>query len=505
MPKQQPANTIGVTRNPFTKVTSLVLTISVLIYGLVVRIATITDFKIYKDSYKFLLLARAFQQGQPISEIYPNYPDFLGVVFYKWLYPFLIGITARIVEFFQFDKGNFLSNNYFEYIANAIVILSSIATLFILYKICKSLKFTKIQTLGTLILFWLSGTQIIWNRFIITDTLAGLIVAIVFYIWVRILENPRKQSLKTRVSLWLSCIAAAICRPELAVLLVFPIVVSLPNNATTKSALTFHKWTRISWGAFVLITAISFIFSKIFTRNISGDILLWGLIALLAVDVFLKKTDKSIVIPTYAALTVGILELIYFLFNPYISRYIVILMPLLTILGGYSLGFTIRDTIKNLNSVPSKLQRYMGKSAILVTAGTLIVIQFISPFLAGPSEEKDYQGEVAEKVCDYIDKETKKTPGSIEILVKQEEAFLWEEKCHDYDIQYYKEGIPESDADMIFIVFEKHAISDVERAAIIGDYKGNLFYEMSFVTKGLYRDGTVVESDTEVEVLEFVR
>src|SRR5260221_3193177 len=160
------------TRNLRKKITAMLLPV-VLIASLLVRLISIESFKIYKDSFKFLFIAKATASLAFVSNYYSNYSDFKAMTFlspYKWLFSYTVGLIAKFLSLF----GMALNNSNFENIAHSVVILSAVFCVLVLYLLLYKVNSSRVSAFSGALFFGLSGIPSILSGFLITDNLSRL-------------------------------------------------------------------------------------------------------------------------------------------------------------------------------------------------------------------------------------------------------------------------------------------------------------------------------------------
>jgi hypothetical protein len=381
----------------------------ILIIGLYLRIVRVSDFEIYKDSYKYLMIARSLSVGQLPSDFYPRYKDFDGLVNYKWLFSIILGFIAWILSYFKE-----LSRGDYELLARILVIFSSVLTILLLFKIVLSQTKSYYSALVVAGLLAISGTAVIWSGFIIIDTFAALLLMLYILLY---LKYPR-----TSLSLLFSLLLY-LTRPELIIIpIVFEITKYLLKVLKDVYQLqVFHIIEII----FLFIIVFNSLVTDLYSRNFIGDLLIWFSLlffTLISLKEFFynnrEKLNSNNLIETQLSISVLILTIIYWGFNSSISRYIVILLPMILLISALKY-WRIKDNFIGL----SKYFYYtLGAISFVLISAQLLYMYSL------PVRGEDYHAEIAREILDFT-----RTEGYFRIAVGQEEAYLW----YDWEREFH--------------------------------------------------------------------
>lgn len=395
----------------------------IIVWTVIVSI-NLSDFKIYKDSYKFLLIARAVANGQTPYQYYPTYVDFRdGFFLYKWLYGILIGSIVKIFSFLPFIEVN---NLLYEQIAHFLVIISTLLTAVIIYRLVNHMtKNQKIQALWVTVLYSFSGVILIWNKFIITDTLAGFLLMVYIY---------QKSTNKNKTTGWtiITSLLLALVRPEFFIIPVVWAIYSLGRYEAEKLGGKYSFLLKYALhSVFVILFFGTIFYSQLITRNLIGDLLLWIMLitSSIAIFPFINQICSRFEMPLFLSeIFVSTLLIIYFWFNAEISRYIVILIPLFVIIA-ISCFATLYQIFSQWLL---KKRHFKLKLEPEIICGILLLPILISQVLYAihiKPEKVDYHALVAQRVLSLA-----KEYDVYTLYVGQEEAYLWEDQKKKFNI-----------------------------------------------------------------------
>jgi hypothetical protein len=377
---------------------TVLLTIITLVGGLF-RISQVQDWLVYSDSYKFILISRAISKLSNVITLYPEVEWSFNSILspYKWFYPFLVGVTNTFVSYVT--NGNQLEvirNNYA--IEHFWVIFPFVISTILLFEIFKQLNINTKITFVSILVFIFSGTSIIWSGFIITEPLGVAILLLL------ILLNLKK------VNFFLQTLVAFVLfltRPELVVIgFIFAIYDLLLTRFKVKPISLFFLRKSVGFLS-VFVFFLLIIFSLIYRENFAGDFVLYISYVLLSIvalfykkqDIFRSKDLNGIYLKIGSSIIV--LSLLYFDFNSQISRYVLILIPLLLI-----------NTTVLLETISAKfLQKYIRYFSVIFVL--LISVQMYYAVSFPKYETVEYQREVARQVIVRISQSDNLVPKTV--------------------------------------------------------------------------------------------
>jgi hypothetical protein len=359
----------------------------IVIVGAVLRVFQIQNWLIYSDSHKFILISKAISSFNNVLDVFPQVEWSFSTLWtpYKWLYPVLVGLSESLSGIvFPQDFRNLLNESFF--FEHFWVIVPSVLSIYILFRLFRSLKINKSTMLVGILLLAFSGTSIIWSGFIITEPLAVCLTLIL------ILLNTNKSNILYQLVV---SILLFLARPELAVIGVVLIVCDIFSKyINTKYIALFQRIVSL---LNILTFFYLLIFSYIYRENFQGDFVLYILFLFFtAVFALLKKDiafDNIVQSELYTKLNLSILSLsyIYLNFNSLISRYVLILIPLLLI-----------STILLINQY-TKGKELRNISYLYFVATTLILFHSFYAVAFPKYEIVEYQREVAIKVVKILE------------------------------------------------------------------------------------------------------
>ncbi len=386
------------------------------ILSFAMRLAKITDFKIYKDSFKLLFIAKATENLQPVSNYYPNYADFNNFNFftpYKWLLGYIVGLVVKFLSVF----GVSINNVTFENTTHFLVILFASLTVLLLFLFLYKVTKDYLTALTGGLLLALSGIQIIWSGFLIVDTLAGFLLLLFLY-----LRLLKKNNLVITFTLY---ILLYLARPEF---IFIPFVIEPLNYALKfiEKKKWFDNFFRLHAILFSIVFAFISLKSSLIGRNFGADLFLWTIlivsIIIFALTPRILNLDKEIKTTLIYFFDISsALMIIYYFFNPDISRYINTLLPLFI--------FIAAIIFEKLYKLIPEAKKHLRFTLVSLLAISLFLNTFYVLNFKGP-ESKEYHTEVAEKVIDFAKKN-----GYTTIYVGQEEGYLWQDSDNKLNIK----------------------------------------------------------------------
>ena len=392
--------------------------------SIALRIYEISNWKLYSDSFKFLLIGKAVYLGKNVITLYPqsDFGTFTSVyTLYKWLYGILIGLSARLVGL----AGVTVNNGLFELLAHVWVIVPSVLCVvfvgLVVYEITKSKQFGFIASL----LLAFSGTTIIWNSFIVTEPITIFLFLLMIY-----LDLKYGNLFFNLVVGFLVCLA----RPEFYFAVPIYIVLSfilrhyLFRDVSKK---ILHWIDRVLYLIMGVTYVYVFLFSNLFKTNLYGDLFLFVSTLVICIHAIMNKHEGEVDVmglnsdPMWLVISkfnwvllvlITFLTLVYYSFNSEIERYVVILIPLLIMLN------------VNYYFLILKMINWKLVSVLL----TFIVMMQLGYVLTFPKyTDVDYHTELSRSVLDYA-----KANGISNIYVAQSDPEVYENS--DENVHIYK-------------------------------------------------------------------
>lgn len=325
----------------------------------------LTPWKLYSDSYKFLLIAESFGKIRSPLEMFPqvNWPFETLLWPYKWLYPIIIAIFHKFSSLISLATTT-------ESLAHSVNLISSSVIPLLIGAIIHKKTRNSLLTIISILLIGISGSQLIWSGFIVTEPLALSLILAYFL--------SEKTGFK-----FLFAVLMFLARPEL---IIIPIITILLSKITKTQV---AKYAAITQLLTVGIITLLFAMTTYFTTYWQLDLLIFAaVITALAFIIFNKIKTIDLELTT----TFITLSIIYLLFNPNIERYGVILIPLMLI--AIFASFEKFELTKQLNSLSTKI-------AISVAIVVLASIQFSAVINYPIRTSQDYHSEIAEKALRY--------------------------------------------------------------------------------------------------------
>ena len=392
-----------------TKVSLYLLCISFII----LRLVNIQDFKIYKDSFKLLFISKATANLSTVANFYPNYEDFANTNIltpYKWLFGYVNGFVVKGLTIVGIEANN----QTFETVMHMGVILFGLLTALLTFKVIINATRSRKAALLSVAFITISGIHLIWSGLIITDTFASFVILL--YVYFRLYKSLVVVNLITWFALYIT-------RPELVVIpIVIEILLKGIKIAKLKSVNTLIF--KLNTALFTSILIFSTYNSDLISRNINADYSLWvGLLVTLLIlltvpNKFLNLNEGTLKLLNVILIVSSTLLVVYYWFNPEISRYIVTFIPFFAILTG--VGFITFVNLLRFSRVQYLFLALIGLSLILN------VVNYLS---FGKLESPEYHTEIATVVLDYAAQNSIKT-----IYVGQEEAYIWEDQKNSLNI-----------------------------------------------------------------------
>lgn len=416
------------------------------LFAIALRAARFEVFKIYSDSYKFLLIANATYHGTWISSYYPTFlplQDTDLVSPYKWLFGIVVGLGSKTLTTSTLFV---LTPQLLEQTAHWIIVLSGIGSLFLFYKIFQKLQVAVWLRLLLLTLFAFSGVHIIWSGFIITDTFAAMVILLCIYLLVS------QRTIPNMVALVIMSGIMYITRVELGIaalaLLGLTVIFSFISNKKFFRGELLQILLIFADLAFIVILLLNTFSGTLITAIFQADLLFWILLFgsslwsiarhFLRLKTNMTPMQSSIVFTL--KITASLMMMVYYVFNKDMGRYVLLVLPYFYVI-----------TAIEIETLVATVQKRVTHSKVIFYTATilcgLLFIQQLTYTQAFPKYQiPDYHTEVSTEVIAALTQNEKKICESDAkacdqhikpiLFVAQQDPYLWADFKNEFEIKF---------------------------------------------------------------------